>query len=108
MLHLEVRDNGGGIAPEAMASLFQRGFSTKQGKKGGIGLHWCANSVIAMNGKIHATSDGAGLGRHLPPAPAHVRPSAPKGRTQAALRPSHAGPLPLAGEGAPHRSAQSR
>lgn len=62
MLHLEVRDNGGGIAPEAMASLFQRGFSTKQEKKGGIGLHWCANSVIAMNGKIHATSDGAGLG----------------------------------------------
>jgi signal transduction histidine kinase len=62
MLHLEVRDNGGGIAPEAMASLFQRGFSTKQEKKGGIGLHWCANSVIAMNGKIHATSDGTGKG----------------------------------------------
>jgi len=83
MLHLEVRDNGGGIAPEAMASLFQRGFSTKQEKKGGIGLHWCANSVIAMNGKIHATSDGAGLGAtfHL------LLPAAPQraeGRTQAA------------------------
>ncbi|HZF34521.1 MAG TPA: ATP-binding protein [Candidatus Angelobacter sp.] len=83
MLHLEVRDNGGGIAPDAMASLFQRGFSTKQEKKGGIGLHWCANSVIAMNGKIHATSDGAGLGAtfHL------LLPAAPQraeGRTQAA------------------------
>ena len=75
--------NVGGIAPEAMASLFQRGFSTKQEKKGGIGLHWCANSVIAMNGKIHATSDGAGQGAtfHL------LLPAAPQraeGRTQAA------------------------
>jgi signal transduction histidine kinase len=62
MLHIEVRDNGEGIAPETMGSLFQRGFSTKADKKGGIGLHWCANSVIAMNGKIHATSDGRGTG----------------------------------------------
>jgi signal transduction histidine kinase len=83
MLHIEVRDNGGGISEEAMASLFQRGFSTKQQKKGGIGLHWCANSVIAMDGKIHATSDGAGKGAifHLllPAAPQR-----PEGRTQAA------------------------
>jgi signal transduction histidine kinase len=83
MLHIEVRDNGGGISEEAMASLFQRGFSTKQQKKGGIGLHWCANSVIAMDGKIHATSDGAGKGAtfHL------LLPAAPQrteGRTQAA------------------------
>jgi signal transduction histidine kinase len=83
MLHIEVRDNGGGITPEDMASLFQRGFSTKQTKKGGIGLHWCANSVIAMNGKIHATSDGGGLGATfhllLPVAPQRA-----EGRTQAA------------------------
>ena len=83
MLHIEVRDNGGGISEEAMASLFQRGFSTKQQKKGGIGLHWCANSVIAMDGKIHATSDGDGKGAtfHL------LLPAAPQrseGRTQAA------------------------
>jgi signal transduction histidine kinase len=62
MLHIEIRDNGGGITPEAMGSLFQRGFSTKSEKKGGIGLHWCANSIIAMNGKIHATSEGEGKG----------------------------------------------
>jgi C4-dicarboxylate-specific signal transduction histidine kinase len=62
MLHVEVRDNGEGIAAETMPSLFQRGFSTKTDKKGGIGLHWCANSIIAMNGKIHATSDGRGKG----------------------------------------------
>lgn len=62
MIHLEVRDNGGGIEPDVMASLFQRGFSTKRGMKGGIGLHWCANSVIAIGGRIHATSDGKGKG----------------------------------------------
>jgi signal transduction histidine kinase len=83
MLHIEVRDNGGGIAPEAMASLFQRGFSTKQEKKGGIGLHWCANSVIAMNGKIHATSDGAGKGATFHLLLPVGTPRA-EGRTQAA------------------------
>jgi signal transduction histidine kinase len=62
MVHLEIRDNGEGIAPEAMDSLFRRGFSTKSEKKGGIGLHWCANSVIAMGGKLYATSDGKGRG----------------------------------------------
>lgn len=62
MIHLEVSDNGEGIALEAMNSLFQRGFSTKKEKKGGIGLHWCANSIIAMGGKIHATSAGQGQG----------------------------------------------
>lgn len=84
MLHIEVRDNGGGIAPEAMASLFHRGFSTKQEKKGGIGLHWCANSIIAMGGKIHATSDGAGKGASfhlLLPIAASQRS---EGRTEAA------------------------
>jgi signal transduction histidine kinase len=62
MIHLEVSDNGEGVAAEAMNSLFQRGFSTKKEKKGGIGLHWCANSIIAMGGKIHATSAGRGRG----------------------------------------------
>lgn len=78
MLHLEVRDTGAGITPEAMASLFQRGFSTKKEKKGGIGLHWCANSIIAMGGKIHASSHGAGTG-----ATFHVLlPAAPDARTR--------------------------
>lgn len=62
LLHLEVRDDGAGISAETMGSLFQRGFSTKREKKGGIGLHWCANSIIAMGGKIHASSDGPGTG----------------------------------------------
>ncbi|MGH6962449.1 MAG: ATP-binding protein, partial [Dongiaceae bacterium] len=74
MIHLAVRDNGEGIAPEVIGSLFQRGYSTKKEKKGGIGLHWCANSIIAMGGKIYASSDGSGHGATfhllLPMAPA--------------------------------------
>ena len=84
MLHIEVRDNGGGIAPETMPSLFQRGFSTKQEKKGGIGLHWCANSIIAMGGKIHATSDGAGKGASFHLLLPVATSQRPEGRTQAA------------------------
>jgi signal transduction histidine kinase len=61
-VHLVVSDNGTGIAPEAVGSLFRRGFSTKKGKTGGLGLHWCANSVAAMNGRIHAESAGIGSG----------------------------------------------
>ena len=83
-LHIEVRDNGGGIAPEAMGSLFQRGFSTKTEKKGGIGLHWCANSIIAMNGKIHATSEGAGKGATFHLLLPAAKDRRPENRVQAA------------------------
>ncbi|MGH6933632.1 MAG: ATP-binding protein [Dongiaceae bacterium] len=78
MIHLEIRDNGDGIPPELMDSLFRRGFSTKSEKKGGIGLHWCANSVIAMGGKIYATSEGKGRGAafHL------LLPAAPRRTTE--------------------------
>ena len=62
MIHLEIRDNGEGMSPEVLDSLFRRGFSTKTEKKGGIGLHWCANSVIAMGGRIYASSEGNGRG----------------------------------------------
>ena len=61
-VHLVVRDNGAGMSPETVSSLFHRGFSTKKGKTGGLGLHWCANSVAAMDGRIYAESDGVGSG----------------------------------------------
>jgi two-component system, NtrC family, sensor kinase len=45
-----------------LLNLFGRGFSTKKGKTGGIGLHWSANSVAAMGGRMSAESDGPGRG----------------------------------------------
>ena len=41
-----------------LRDIFQRGFSTKEGKKRGLGLHWCANTLVAMNGRIEAASEG--------------------------------------------------
>lgn len=62
VVHLTVKDNGSGIDPAVAMNLFGRGFSTKKGKTGGIGLHWSANSIAAMGGRMSAQSEGAGRG----------------------------------------------
>ncbi len=59
---LEVRDNGVGIAPENMPELFRSGFTTKPNGKGGEGLHWCANALAKLKGRIWAESAGKGSG----------------------------------------------
>jgi signal transduction histidine kinase len=61
-VHLMISDNGMGMSAETVGALFKRGFSTKKGKTGGVGLHWCANSVAAMNSRIFAESAGVGSG----------------------------------------------
>lgn len=80
MVHVEVRDNGHGIEPEKLTQMFQRGFSTRKNKSGGLGLHWCANSLTAMGGRISASSDGFGKGAtiHL------ILPAASQSSEQAA------------------------
>ncbi|WP_083921473.1 CHASE4 domain-containing protein [Dasania marina] len=60
-LHLCFIDNGLGIAPEHIKQLFDNSFSTKL-RGSGVGLHWCANTILGMGGRIYATSDGLGLG----------------------------------------------
>ncbi|MGZ9034450.1 MAG: CHASE4 domain-containing protein [Rhodospirillales bacterium] len=73
---LQIRDEGVGIAPDKLVQVFARGFSTKTGEKRGSGLHWCANSMLAMGGRIHAESPGAGHGAtmHLI-IPASIKPA---------------------------------
>lgn len=61
-MHVRVCDNGVGIEPENLESIFERAFSSKGEAKSGIGLHWCANALMAMNGHIYAESDGPGKG----------------------------------------------
>jgi signal transduction histidine kinase len=67
---ITVRDNGAGFAPDISERLFERGFSTRTSKSGGLGLHWCANTVRAMSGEFRLESDGKGTGAraflHLP------------------------------------------
>ncbi|MGI9505059.1 MAG: sensor histidine kinase [Geminicoccaceae bacterium] len=64
-VHLTVRDNGCGIPEEQLPKIFERGFTTKKSGKGGAGLHWCANSIAHLNGRIHAESAGPGQGATL-------------------------------------------
>jgi signal transduction histidine kinase len=60
-VRLSVEDNGGGIAPDILSRLFERGFSTKN-RGSGMGLHWSANTAAAMGGRLYAESPGPGLG----------------------------------------------
>lgn len=57
-----IRDDGEGFDPASAPTLFQRGFSTRAHKSGGLGLHWCCNSMLAMEGTLDLQSEGKGHG----------------------------------------------
>jgi signal transduction histidine kinase len=61
-VEIVIRDDGEGFDPQRATMLFQRGFSTRGHKSGGLGLHWCANSMLAMEGSLELVSEGPGLG----------------------------------------------
>lgn len=61
-VEIAIRDDGEGFDPAQAPTLFQRGFSTRAHKSGGLGLHWCANSMLAMEGSLELRSDGKGNG----------------------------------------------
>jgi len=63
MVQLTVRDNGTGFEEDVRNKVFQRGFTSKgKGDTTGLGLHWCANAVASMGGRIFADSEGEGQG----------------------------------------------
>lgn len=82
-----ITDDGVGFEPALAANLFERGQSSK-GRSGGLGLHWCANTVKAMGGALSLESEGPGTGARaivLLPAAAHSQPaSRPSAGAQAA------------------------
>jgi sensor domain CHASE-containing protein len=61
MVHLEICDDGAGIEPGHLEEIFKRGYSTKEGSSG-LGLHWSANVISAMQGRLYAESQGPGRG----------------------------------------------
>lgn len=65
MVRMTVIDDGVGIDKANLTHVFERGFSTKRNKTGGLGLHWSANSVAAMAGRMYAESNGPGTGAHI-------------------------------------------
>lgn len=56
--HLQIEDDSAGIQPENLERVFERGFSTKNRNDSGYGLHWSANTVKTLNGRITAQSEG--------------------------------------------------
>jgi signal transduction histidine kinase len=61
VIHLQVCDNGAGVEPSLLEEIFRRGYSTKEGSSG-LGLHWSANIINAMQGRLFAESRGPGMG----------------------------------------------
>ena len=61
-VNVSIRDDGEGFSGDIGQTLFQRGFSTRAHKSGGLGLHWCANSMTAMDGSLRLESEGKGKG----------------------------------------------
>ena len=81
-LRLTVEDNGVGIPPERLRTIFNHGFSTKDDARG-YGLHAAANAAAEMSGSLEAFSDGPGSGATFvlevplpPPAPVQADSSA--------------------------------
>jgi two-component system, NtrC family, sensor kinase len=65
-LHLHCKDDGVGIPAQNLTRVFENGFSTKSPETNhGIGLHWCANAIGALGGRIWATSEGPGRGASI-------------------------------------------
>jgi len=62
MVQLRVKDNGAGIESERLREIFQRGHTSKTAGTGGLGLHWCANTLGGMGGWLRADSAGPGEG----------------------------------------------
>lgn len=61
-VEIEISDNGAGVDPEIVHQVFERGFSTRHEKSGGMGLHWSANAARKMKGELRLESPGTGKG----------------------------------------------
>jgi signal transduction histidine kinase len=59
--YIRISDRGEGVSPENLAAIFGHGFTTRPSKRG-FGLHFSANSMVEMGGRITAESAGPGQG----------------------------------------------
>jgi two-component system NtrC family sensor kinase len=61
IIFLAISDNGEGISQESLQNIFAHGFTTKSNGHG-FGLHFCANSMTEMGGRLMVESKGLGKG----------------------------------------------
>jgi C4-dicarboxylate-specific signal transduction histidine kinase len=80
---IEVEDNGIGIAAENLDRIFADGFTTKGGGRG-LGLHYCANALKEMGGRLSVRSEGPGKGAAFTVEIPKDRRSKPRGRGEIA------------------------
>ncbi len=73
-VYLEIIDTGIGIHKENLASVYVNGFTTKPDARG-HGLHYCANAIKEMNGRISIESGGTGEGTRVVVALPAVNPA---------------------------------
>lgn len=60
-LRMRFADDGVGIHGDDLPCIFEKGFSTKsRATNHGIGLHWCANAINAVGGRIEAETGPQG------------------------------------------------
>ncbi|SNS80927.1 HAMP domain-containing protein [Sphingomonas laterariae] len=62
VVEIRISDDGEGFDHSRGQQLFRRGFSSRKQKSGGLGLHWCANSINAMQGTLTLVSPGVDQG----------------------------------------------
>ncbi len=60
-VRIEISDTGVGFEPAERSRLFCPGYTTRPGGHG-FGLHYCANAMTEMGGRVDARSDGRGRG----------------------------------------------
>ena len=58
---IKIQDSGIGIAKEHLASIFTRGFTTKDDGHG-FGLSYCSQVIKKMGGELTCASEGVGQG----------------------------------------------
>lgn len=61
MIRIDVQDTGAGIEASNLERIFRSGFTTKSNGHG-FGLHFCANAMTELGGRMEARSEGPGHG----------------------------------------------
>jgi len=62
MTAMRICDNGEGIRAKRPELIFQRNFSSQTQSLSVFGLHWCANTITALGGRMYAANRKTGQG----------------------------------------------
>ncbi len=55
-VNIRICDNGEGVREESPELIFRRNYSRKKQRSSVFGLHWCANTINALGGRMYAAN----------------------------------------------------